>query len=358
MSLDPRTPVLIGAGQVNQRTEQPTPDSRSDGWSRPGGRSIPGCWRRSIPFGGQPVVVAVSRPRVAARSADQGTGCGDSTPESVATPRNHWSTRPALISRQVGPEVMLLAGRETWRTRMRLQRRGIRPDWTRQNGVRPSAARAGADDVPMAGPTEDRIGLDQPAFVYPDVRGGAANRRRRKSIEDHRRRIGALWARIQRSRGRQSRLPGSREAMTAEQIAGSGAGNRMIGWPYPKLMNSNNAVDPVRRGGAVFRREAQHLPFPTRRHGCFPAQEPIPATPTASPNATNCTAVRPSGSVARGAGTGRCRPRRYRLRRRWPHASLRPCRWPPAKSVCRWAIRTVTHRTVTGGADLRRRPGL
>ena len=136
--------------------------------------------------------------------------------------------------------MVLLAGGETWRTRMRLRAKGIRPDWTRQDDAVAVPPGSGTD-VPMAGPAEDRIGLDRPSFVYPlfeqSLRIAAG-----ESVTEHQLRIGELWA------GFSAVAAGNphawvREALSAEKIATAGPDNRMISWPYPKLMNSNNMVD-------------------------------------------------------------------------------------------------------------------
>ncbi|MCQ3971759.1 hypothetical protein, partial [Klebsiella pneumoniae] len=57
----------------------------------------------------------------------------------------------------------------------------------------------------------------------------------------------------------------NREALTPEQIWQPSASNRMISWPYTKLMNSNNMVDQ----GAVLivasAETARHLQIPSDR---------------------------------------------------------------------------------------------
>ena len=48
---------------------------------------------------------------------------------------------------------------------------------------------------------------------------------------------------VQRGGGADNPTPGSRDALTAEEIRTVTATNRMIGLPYTKYMNSNNDVD-------------------------------------------------------------------------------------------------------------------
>ena len=51
------------------------------------------------------------------------------------------------------------------------------------------------ENVPMAGPAEDRIGLDRPSYIYPMFEQ-ALRISAGESTDEHRRRIGELWARF------------------------------------------------------------------------------------------------------------------------------------------------------------------
>jgi len=158
--------------------------------------------------------------------------------------------------------VVLLAGAETWRTRRGLKAKGGRLEWTVQGDSVPMAEVAG-DDVPMDGDAETRIGLDRPAYVYP-LFEQALRIANDESIEDHRRRVGELWARFN------AVAVGNphawiRKPATAEEITRPGPQNRMISWPYTKLMNSNNMVD---QGAALILtsvEQAQRLQIPAER---------------------------------------------------------------------------------------------
>ncbi|HPY24582.1 MAG TPA: acetyl-CoA acetyltransferase [Mycobacterium sp.] len=241
MSLDPRTPVLVGAGQVNQREEcagnEPVDLMAAAAREAADPRVLAAVdsirvvnllsWRYRDP--GLLLGARVGAPE----AATQYSGIGGNTPQSLVN--------QACIDIQQGrADAVLLAGGETWRTRMRLRAKGIRPEWTRQDESVPVPPGAGTD-VPMAGPGEDLIGLDRPSFVYP-LFEQALRIAAGESIEDHQRRVGDLWA------GFSAVAAGNphawvREQMSAAQITQPTADNRMISWPYPKLMNSNNMVD-------------------------------------------------------------------------------------------------------------------
>ncbi len=241
MSLDPRTPVLVGAGQVNQREESPE--------TEPVDLMAAAAREAADPR----VLAAVDSIRVvnllswryrdpglllgrligAAAPATVYTGIGGNTPQSLLN-------QTCLDIQRGRTDVVLLAGGETWRTRMRLRAKGIRPDWTRQDET-VAVPPGGESEVPMSGPGQDRIGLDRPAFVYP-LFEQALRISAGESVAEHQSRIGELWAQFSRTAAGNPHA-WVRDPLSADQIARPGPGNRMISWPYPKLMNSNNMVD-------------------------------------------------------------------------------------------------------------------
>ena len=158
--------------------------------------------------------------------------------------------------------VVLLAGAETWRTRRGLKAKGSKLVWTVQSDSVPMAQVTG-DDVPMAGDAEIRIGLDRPAYVYP-LFEQALRIANDESIEDHLRRVGELWARFN-AVAVDNPNAWIRKPATAEEITRPGPQNRMISWPYTKLMNSNNMVD---QGAALILtsvEQAKRLHIPAER---------------------------------------------------------------------------------------------
>src|SRR6516225_5644745 len=144
---------------------------------------------------------------------------------------------------------------------MRRRGRGIKPDWSRQDESVPPAPRD--DDVPMSGPAEKRIGLDRPAYVYPlfeqalRIAAGETN-------DEHIRRIGELWAQFS-AMAEKNPHAWSRQRLTAKQIWQPGPTNRMICWPYTKLMNSNNMVDQAAVVILASAQAATRLRIPSER---------------------------------------------------------------------------------------------
>ncbi len=245
MTVHPRTPVLIGYGQVNHRDEI-DPEKRSiepiD--------LMAGAARQAA---GARVIEAVDSIRVvnvlSAHYRDPGlllgqrVGATDFTtlysPVGGNVPQS--LVNQACLDIQRGrAQVVLLAGAETWRTRRGLRAKGGKLEWTVQDESVPMAEVSG-DDVPMAGDAEIRIRLDRPAYVYP-LFEQALRIGNGESIDHHRKRIGELWARFN-AVAVDNPHAWIRKPVTAEEICEPGPQNRMISWPYTKLMNSNNMVD-------------------------------------------------------------------------------------------------------------------
>lgn len=240
-SLDPRTPVLVGYGQVNQHQDDPAVE--------PVDLMVAAARTAADPR----VLEAVDSVRIvnllswhyrdpglllaqrirADKAVTRYTGVGGNVPQTLVNE----ACRDLLGDRA---EVVLIAGAETWRTRSRLRAAGAKPDWTRQDESVPEAPGA-HEGVPMAGEAELRIDLDRPAYVYPMFEQ-ALRIAAGETSDAHRRRIGALWSRFSAVAAANPHA-WSRDELPAEQIWQPGPDNRMISWPYTKLMNSNNMVD-------------------------------------------------------------------------------------------------------------------
>lgn len=267
MAVDPRTPVLIGYGQVNYRDEiDPT---------MPSVEPVDLMLAAAQQAADSRVLAAVDSIRVvrvlSAHYRNPGQLLGERLQASGFTTSYSsvgGNTPQPLVSQacldvQRGRAgVVLIAGAETWRTRTGLKSKGARLTWTLQDESVPLPRVAG-QDVPMAGESEIRIKLDRPAYVYPMFEQ-ALRIANGESIEDHRSRVGRLWAGFN-AVAVDNPHAWIRTPMTAEQICRPGPQNRMISWPYTKLMNSNNMVD---QGAALILtsvEQATRLRVPTER---------------------------------------------------------------------------------------------
>ena len=94
---------------------------------------------------------------------------------------------------------------------------------------------------PGATPYESAHGLDRPINIYP-VFENALRARDGRSIEDHQKRLGALFAPFSKvaSQNPEAWFPVEK---SAEELITVSEKNRMIGFPYPKNLNAIMQVD-------------------------------------------------------------------------------------------------------------------
>jgi acetyl-CoA C-acetyltransferase len=261
--IDPRTPVLIGYGQVNQHEDDPTvePVDLMERAARAAAdpRVLEAVdsvrivnllsWRYRNP--GLLVAQRIRAPHADSRY----TSIGGNVPQSLVN-------QACLDIAQGRVDTVLIAGAETWRTRTKVRAAGGMLDWPKQDESVP--APQGADDqFQMGGPVEIKIHLDRPSYVYPMFEQ-ALRIAAGETSDAHRRRIGELWARFS-AVAQHNPHAWSRNPVSAEEVWQPGPDNRMISWPYTKLMNSNNMVD---QGAALIltsAAKATHLQIPTEK---------------------------------------------------------------------------------------------
>jgi acetyl-CoA C-acetyltransferase len=270
MPVNPRTPVLVGYGQINHRQEA------TEG-NRPEPVDLMAAAAREA--ADPRVLEAVDSVRVvnllsvhyrdpglllgqrigADHPATRYSGIGGNVPQTLVN-------RACVDIQQGRADVVLVAGAEMWRTRTQLRANGQRLGYTEQDESVPLPE--GSDEnVPMAGAAEDRIGLDRPSFIYPmfeqSLRVSTG-----ESSDDHRKRIGELWARFNEVAVGNPHA-WIRNPVAAEDIWQQGPTNRMVSWPYTKLMNSNNMVDQAAALVLMSADTATRLKIPTE-HWVFP----------------------------------------------------------------------------------------
>ncbi|MGH7748227.1 MAG: acetyl-CoA acetyltransferase, partial [Candidatus Dormibacteria bacterium] len=137
-------------------------------------------------------------------------------------------------------DTVLVGGAESWRTRMAYRARGERPSWTRQSDDAPTPEPAGSELV-MVSVAEEQLGIRYPTQAYPLLEN-ALRAKSGRPLDAHRDHIAGLWSRFSdvATGNPYAAVP---RAHTAEEIAAPGPANRMVGLPYTKLMNANNAVN-------------------------------------------------------------------------------------------------------------------
>ena len=244
MSLDPRTPVLVGVGAVEQRLDDP---------------------RQAL----EPVELMMMALEHAA--ADAGSRALLAQADSIRVPRGFWDYPDPgrLIAARFGAaaartelaeigilqttpfgeaaqaiasgaeEVVLIAGGEAKYRSLRAHLAGVPAALTPQSGVAPD--RVLRPHTEIWSPLEAELGLMVPVTQY-SIMETALRHAEGLSIEAHRREVAHLWADFSRVAAGNPRA-WSRAPLSAEEIAGPHPGNRMLAFPYAKLHNSQWNVD-------------------------------------------------------------------------------------------------------------------
>jgi acetyl-CoA C-acetyltransferase len=217
--LDPRTPVLVGAGQTTQRPEDPV-QAR------------------------EPIDLLAD----AARAADADAGATRSVLAAVDTIAVvdivswKYPDPGALLGRRLGGDVRaaLVGGAECVYTRWRARREPKTwLDWTQAED--PPCAnvigdpRAGTNDYEMAHTAV------APTQIYPlfetALRADAG-----RTVEEHQREVSELWARFAATAA-ENPYAWSRVAYSPEEIRTPSPDNRVVTFPYLKRMCANIDVD-------------------------------------------------------------------------------------------------------------------
>jgi acetyl-CoA C-acetyltransferase len=241
VAYDPRSPVLIGVGRFANRDGGVDPvtlmveairrasaDAGLDGV--PDVQSLRVVSLLSWRYGNAPQVLAE---QLGITPAELGYSAnGGNSPQSLI------NTTAAEIQRGE-LDIAILAGGEASRTRRQARAAGVELDWPRApEGSTPKII---GRDVSMNHPAEIERGIVMPVQVYPmfesAIRAEAGN-----GLDQHMVMVSELWSRFSAVAAANPHA-WLRESYSPEAIRTVGPSNRMIGLPYPKLMNSNNDVD-------------------------------------------------------------------------------------------------------------------
>lgn len=245
MSIDPRTPVIIGVAQVTDRVDDPelarTPvemmaDALRSAAIDAGAPAalagldlvgaVGGIWRYSDP--GRQVATAVG----AGDARTLLTGLSGTSPQRLL---DHLAT--LIAAGRI--EAAAMVGGEAFRSRRRARRLGVEVRRDADPDLDPAERYEGTLD--MATDHEAGRGVVEPGVVYPLIET-AIRHARGESVADHRCRIGALWAGFN-AVAVDNPHAAVRTPMTAAQIATPSEDNRMVAAPYTKAMMANNSVD-------------------------------------------------------------------------------------------------------------------
>jgi acetyl-CoA C-acetyltransferase len=238
------TPVIVGIAQVEQRITEPTAgkepidmmvEAVRDAAGDAGNpallgkvesvRVIRGVWPYKQPARYVAEQIGVSGAETV------GTPFGGNMVQSVVN-------ETAMEILQGKKSLVVITGAENGNSQAKARKLGVELKVTPTGGA---YSKMIGDDKSMSSEPELARGIRAPIQLYP-IFENALRYARGESIEDHLIRISGLWARFSDVAATNPHA-WIRDPVTAQAIRTPSANNRMISFPYPKLMNSNNAVD-------------------------------------------------------------------------------------------------------------------
>lgn len=246
-TLDPRTPVLVGVGQISNRVDQGAAVLEPvDLMAEALRRAEADSGRPGLAAGADSVrVIMLLSWRYPNPGLLVGQRLGADPRESVCTVMggNYVQTlvnRTALDILEGRNDLVLLTGAEAWRSRSDARRADSGITWTVQPDDTPPATVFG-EDKDLMGPGELARNIFMPVQLYP-MFDNALRAADGISIDEHRQRIATLWSRFSEVASTNP-YAWSQEVFTPEQLATATPDNRMVGFPYTKRLNSNNNVE-------------------------------------------------------------------------------------------------------------------
>ena len=241
---NPNTPVIVGVAQTEQRVDDPLTglepiDMMVDAVRQAASdaecpellakvdsvRVIRGVWRYKQPA--RYVAEQIGVPGAETVGTPFGGNMVQSTVNETAL--DILSGRNTLV---------VITGAENGNSQAKARKAGIELPVRETNGP---YTRMLGEDKSMSAEAELARGIRMPIQLYP-IFENALRYARGESIEDHLVRISELWARFSRVAGTNPHA-WLKDPVDAQTIRTASPSNRMISFPYPKLMNSNNAVD-------------------------------------------------------------------------------------------------------------------
>lgn len=246
-SFDPRTPVLIGTGQFSNRVD------RGAEPLEPVALMAEALRLAEADSGATGVLAGADSIRVINQLSWRYRNPGLAAAALIGAPvresqytvmgGNYVQTlvnRTALDILEGRNDLVLLTGGEAWRTRGAAKKEQRDLGWTEQPEDTPPPVQVGGDED-LIGPAELARAIFLPTQVYPmfDIALRAAEG---MSVDEHRRTVAALWSDFSEVAAENPNAWIQRRFSTDELMTAT-PDNRMIGFPYTKLLNSNNNVE-------------------------------------------------------------------------------------------------------------------
>ena len=286
--IDPRTPILVGCGQITDTTGKPSSERSRVAFCAEAANLALADTRAAIgahALGHEIDALAVMEffsdisPRFASPY-----GRSSNPPKSVAD-RLRAHPRQLLYSHSGGnmpqylvnrfaeeiangeTELALICGAELLRSTQNAKRAGVAIDWNENPGGEP--IRTGD---PRFGFSEEEARHELRAAIhfYPllenAIRGGLG-----RDVDSHMKAMGRLFERLA-AVAKANPLATRREGYDAEALSTISADNRWICFPYPRLMNANAIIDQAAAVLVTSVGKAREWGIPPERwvflHGC------------------------------------------------------------------------------------------
>ena len=245
MDIHPRTPVLVGVGQILNRIQsldealeplemmQRAIDLAEADTERSGFlhetqsvRVIRGMW----PYQNPAKVIAE---RLGAPSAENvGTLIGGNQNQAMIN-------ETSLEILNDGLDLVVITGAENGNTTSKARRAGFQLQYTDAPGSYDRVV--GAEQQPEHHPYEVAKGIQRAVQVYP-MYDNAIRYHRGESMSEHLERVSGLWSRFN-AVAQTNPNAWVQNEMSPEEIRTPSAANRPISYPYTKFMNANMSVN-------------------------------------------------------------------------------------------------------------------
>jgi len=251
LELDPRLPIIVGTGQIMIRDAATEPLEPADLMAEALRRAETDSGGTGLLTGTDQVLTVSElswKYRNPALAVAERIGA---TPRRLATSVVGGNLAGVMVARaaadiQAGAaDVIVITGGEATRTRSRLRKAGLEPEWSTQDDSVESPESIG-DLRPLVDEIENARGVRLPVHVYP-LFEVALRARLGLSVDDHIARVGSLWSAFSDVAATNPNA-WIRTPLSGTEITVASAENRMIAWPYTKRLCSNNQVD---QGAAV-----------------------------------------------------------------------------------------------------------
>lgn len=246
-ALDPRTPVIVAVGQLEQRTTDLAAALEPVGLLAEAARAAQADsgTDRLLDVIDTVAVVHILSHRYRDPGALVAEQLGISPRRTIET--DDGGNFPQTLCNRACEEILagrsdawLIGGAEAWRTRSAGRKQGVDLGWAVQgDDVEPTEKLANPEQ--LFHENELVRGVVAPSSVYA-LFENALRAQEGWSIDEHRDRIAALWAGFS-AVAVDNPHAWIREPWSAPRIREATPDNRMIGFPYTKVMNSNNHVE-------------------------------------------------------------------------------------------------------------------